>query len=172
LQELLLRLMPENSFDALKIPVTIVATNLKRGKAEYFNSGELSPRILASCCVPVIFNPVRLNGEMYVDGGIIDNLPSKPLRPKCDLLIGCSCNFVSDDFQVKNFRSVMERTLLIAINGNTNMSKQECDILIEPPGLGNTSAFDVKKMESLFNIGYEFVIKNYSKEDFTFVKGR
>jgi NTE family protein len=172
LHELLLRLMPENSFNALKIPVTIVATNLKRGKAEYFNSGELIPRILASCCVPVIFNPVRLNGEMYVDGGIIDNLPSKPLRAKCDLLIGCSCNFVSDDFQVKNFRSVIERSLLIAINGNTNISKQECDIMIEPPGLGNTSAFDVKKMESLFNIGYEFVIKNYSKEDFTSLKWR
>ena len=39
LRELILKLIPENNFDALKIPLTIVATNLTKGKAEYFTSG-------------------------------------------------------------------------------------------------------------------------------------
>ncbi|HEX6226913.1 MAG TPA: patatin-like phospholipase family protein [Chryseolinea sp.] len=166
LQELLLRLMPENNFESLKIPVTIAATNLKRGKAEYFTSGELIPRIMASCCVPVIFNPIDIDGDVYVDGGIMDNLPAKPIRDNCDLLIGSSSNYIRSDFDVKNFRSVVERSLLLAISGNTVVSKQLCDIVIDPPRLGSVSVFDVRNARELFEIGYTFMISNYSRDDF------
>ena len=170
LQELILKLIPENNFDALKIPVTIAATNLTKGKVEYFTAGQLIPAVLASCCVPVLFNPVQVNGEVYVDGGVTDNLPSKSIRDKCDLLIGSHCNYVSNEFDVKNFRSVIERSLLMAISGNTTVSKELCDILIEPPALANISVFDVKNAALLFDNGYEFVIKNYTKMDFTSTK--
>lgn len=166
LSELLLRLIPENNFDCLKIPVTISATNLNRGTVAYFTSGELIPAILASCCVPVVFNPVELDGEVYVDGGLLDNLPSKPIRDKCSLLIGSHCNGISSEFDVRNFRSVIERSLLMAINGNTVISKNICDILIEPPGLGNLSVFDVRKARDVFEIGYNFVRANFSRTDF------
>jgi NTE family protein len=170
LRELILKLIPENNFDALKIPVTIAATNLTKGKVEYFTAGQLIPAVLASCCVPVLFNPVQVNGEVYVDGGVTDNLPSKSIRDKCDLLIGSHCNYVSNEFDVKNFRSVIERSLLMAISGNTTVSKELCDILIEPPALANISVFDVKNAALLFDNGYEFVIKNYTKMNFTSIK--
>jgi NTE family protein len=166
LRELILKVVPENNFDALKIQLTIAATNLTKGKAEYFTAGQLIPPLLASCCVPVLFNPVQVNGEVYVDGGVTDNLPSKSIRDKCDLLIGSHCNYVSNEFDVKNFRSVIERSLLMAISGNTTISKELCDILIEPPSLGNISVFDVKNARQLFEMGYQFLIENYSKEDF------
>ena len=170
LRELILKQIPENNFDALKIPLTIAATNLTKGKAEYFTAGQLIPAVLASCCVPVLFNPVQVNGEVYVDGGVTDNLPSKSIRDKCLLLIGSHCNYVSNEYDVKNFRSVIERSLLMASSGNTAISKELCDLLIEPPGLANISVFDVKNAALLFDIGYEFVIKNYTKMDFTSIK--
>jgi NTE family protein len=170
LRELIMKLIPEDNFDALKIPLTITATNLTKGKAEYFTSGPLMPAILASCCVPVLFNPVQVNGEAYVDGGVTDNLPSRSIRDKCSLLIGSHCNYVSSEFDVKNFRSVIERSLLMAISGNTTVSKELCDILIEPPGLANISVFDVKNAALLFDVGYEFVIKNFTKTDFSSIK--
>jgi NTE family protein len=166
LHDLILKLMPENNFDALKIPVTIAATNLNKGETEYFNSGELIPIILASCCVPVIFAPVEFNDSLYVDGGITDNLPTKSLRHQCDVLIGSHCNYVSSEFDVKNFRSVIERSLLMAIGGNTLVSKNLCDVLIEPPELGNTSAFDLSDINRLYNIGYEFTKRSYTKNSF------
>jgi NTE family protein len=166
LKDLIRKLVPENSFDALKIPVAIAATSLNKGRTEYFTSGELIPAILASCCVPVIFNPVSIDGEVYIDGGIMDNLPSKPIRDKCDLLIGSHCNYISAEFDVKNFRSVIERSLLMAISGNTVDSKSLCDILIEPPGLGNLSAFDVGNAQRLFKIGYDFMMSHYDRKDF------
>lgn len=162
LEALILKLIPENSFDVLKIPTTVATTNLNLGKAEYFTTGKLVPVILASCCVPVIFAPVQLNGQYYVDGGITDNLPAKVLRDKCELLIGSHCNYISDKHDVRNFRSVIERSLLIAINGNTTISKNMCDILLEPPELGNTSAFDLSDIKRLYEMGYEFTKKYYS----------
>src|SRR5918993_737657 len=57
LRELFLKFIPENSFEVLKIPVTVAATEIKKGKIEYFTQGELIPAILASSCVPAVFNP-------------------------------------------------------------------------------------------------------------------
>ena len=103
---------------------------------------------------------------MYVDGGVTDNLPSKSIRDQCDLMIGSNCNYISAEFDVKNFRSVIERSLLISISGNTVVSKNLCDILIEPPALGKASVFDVRSARMLFDIGYDFMITNFKKTDF------
>lgn len=166
LSDVLLKIIPENNFNSLKIPVTVTATNLSKGTVEYFDSGELIPAVLASCCVPVVFNPLILNGNVYVDGGIMDNLPTRPLRDKCDILIASNCNNVSSDFDVRNFRSVVERSLLIAINGNTTISKNISDVVIEPPGLGNISVFDVGRAVEVFERAYEFSKTNFSLFDF------
>lgn len=162
----LIKLIPENDFSALKIPMTIAATEIRRGKPDYFSNGELIPAIMASCCIPAVFNPIQLNGGLYVDGGLMDNLPAKSIRDKCDLLIGSHCNYISSEFDVKNFRSVIERSLLIAINGNTMVSKSLCDILIEPPDVGSFSGMDLGRARDLFEAGYKFVIDNFSREDF------
>lgn len=162
----MLRLMPENSFDALKIPLTVAATEIRKGRPEYFSSGELIPAVLASCCIPAVFNPIHINDGVYVDGGLMDNLPAKTIRDQCDLLIGSHCNYISGDFDLKNFRSVIERSLLIAINGNTMISKSLCDILIEPPDVGSFSGMEIGRAKDLFEAGYRFVIDNFSKRDF------
>lgn len=166
LSNVLLKLMPENNFSRLKIPLTIAATEIKKGKPDYFTEGELIPAILASSCVPAVFNPIQYRGGLYVDGGLMDNLPSKIIRDKCDLLIGSHCNYISSEFDVRNFRSVIERSLLIAINGNTAISKSVCDILIEPPNIGGYSGFDLNKAMDLYETGYRFVMDNFKRDDF------
>jgi NTE family protein len=84
--------LPDDRFEALQIPLTVSATDIVKGKPAYFSSGELIAVLQASCCVPAVFAPVALNGSLYVDGGIMDNLPAKPIRPDVDLLIGVHCN--------------------------------------------------------------------------------
>jgi NTE family protein len=162
LRELILKYIPENDFNVLKIPVTVAATDIKKGRIEYFAQGELIDPLLSSCCVPAVFNPIRLNGNIYVDGGILDNLPVKAIRDKCDFIIGSHCNFITSEFDVKNIRSVVERSLLMAIHGNTMLSKTLCNVLIEPPEAGKFSGFDLGKAREIFDIGYK-----YTKENFT-----
>jgi NTE family protein len=162
LHTILLKYLPINSFDSLKIPLVVAATDLKNGKVEYFSEGELIGPLLCSSCVPAVFNPYRFNGQLYLDGGIMDNLPVKAIYDKCDVIIGSHCNFITSEFDVKNLRSVIERTLIMAINGNTTISKSLCDVLIEPPEVGRYSGFDVSKAREIFDIGYQ-----YTKETFT-----
>ncbi len=166
LREVLLRYLSHNSFETLKIPLTVAATDIKKGESRYFTKGELIPVLLASCCVPALFNPVVIEGRAYVDGGIMDNLPAKPIRSDCDFLIGLHCNFINDEFDGKNFKDVIERSLLIAINGNTTISKDLCDILIDPPGPGKISTFELGRAKELFDMGYEYTKQHFSKSDF------
>ncbi|MFZ6009977.1 MAG: patatin-like phospholipase family protein [Bacteroidota bacterium] len=166
LRALLLKYIPENDFNALKIPLTIAATEIQRGKPDYFTTGELVPAIMASSCVPAVFNPVQFNGGLYIDGGILDNLPVKAIRDKCEFIIGSHCNFITSEFDVKNIRSVIERSLLMAVSGNTTMSKSLCNILIEPPEVGKYSGFDLSKAREIFDIGYTFTKKNFNQKQF------
>jgi NTE family protein len=170
LKDVLLKHMPENSFESLKKPMTICATEIRKGHSVYFSEGELIPAILASCCVPAVFTPIHVKDGVFVDGGILDNLPAYSIRDKCDLLVGSHCNHISEDFDATNFRRVIERSLLMAINRNTVQSKGICDVFIEPPDAGKFSGFEVARAKELYQIGYDFTIKNFKKEDFTLGK--
>ena len=166
LREVLIKYIPENSFDCLKIPVTLAITDIKNGRIEYISQGELMTPIEATCSVPAVFKPVQYNGSIYVDGGILDNLPVKAIHDKCDFVVGSHCNFITSEFDIRNFRNVIERTLLMAINGNTMISKTLCNVLIEPPDVGRYGAFDLGKASEIFEIGYQYTRKNFSAHQF------
>lgn len=150
------RFFPENDFAALKTPLVISTTNLRYGKTCYFSRGPLIPAIMASTAVPVVFNPVKIEGEYYVDGGILNNLPVEPLIGYVDKIVGINCNPLSENFEVGNMRSMLERSLLMAINVNSYSKKSVCDLFLEPPGLKNFRAVDISRAAQLFEIGYEY----------------
>lgn len=166
IRELLVRYLPNNNFEDLPVKLVVAATDLQEGRAAYFSEGELIPALLASSCVPAMFAPVHLNGKVYIDGGITDNLPAAIIRQKVDFIIGLHCNPIVPDAEPRNVRRLIERTLLLAINGNTFPSKSLCDVLIEPPDLGTVSTFDVSKARELADIGYRFTKANFTQNDF------
>lgn len=166
IRELLLKYIPEDDFSALKIPVTLALTEFQKGKVEYVSKGPLMTAIEASCSVPAVFKPVQYNGGVYVDGGLMDNLPVKAIYDQCDFIIGSHCNFISNEFDVRHFRSVIERSLLMAINGNTMVSKTLCHVLIEPPDVGKYSGFDLTKAAEIFDIGYRYTKRNFTPDQF------
>jgi NTE family protein len=122
--------------------------------------------LVASCCVPGIFVPAMINGEPYIDGGVLDNLPVKPIKAQCDFVIGSACNPISNDFQPQSIKKVIERTMLMAINTNTQISKSLCDIVIEPSGLSKFSGMDIKFAQEIYDIGYTFTKNNFQASDF------
>jgi NTE family protein len=166
LSELLLRHMPENDFKALRVPLTIGATEICKGQLHQFTEGELVPAIVGSCSIPAIFNPVLFNGGTYVDGGLFDNLPVKPIKDKCDFIIGLHCNHISNNFTASNLKLVVERSLLMAINANTQISRSMCDVFIEPPNLDRFSSFDIGRAKEIFDIGYKYTKENFMPHHF------
>ncbi|HRI80617.1 MAG TPA: patatin-like phospholipase family protein [Cyclobacteriaceae bacterium] len=166
LEALLKQHLPHNNFSQLKIPLTIAAVNIQNGTVKYFDEGNLIPAILASCNIPVVFNPLSYQGASYVDGGLLDNLPSAPIRKQCRFLIGSHCNQVSDKYDPTNMITVIERSMLIAIGANANNSKKLLDVLVEPPGLDKYSSYDIGKAKEIYEIGYNFTKSNFKKEQF------
>lgn len=166
LKEIILKHIPENSFDALKIPMVFAATEIRKGRTEYFSRGDLAAIISASCAVPAVFEPVTIDGGMYVDGGILDNLPVKGIQGQCDFVIGSHCNFIRSEVDLKNFRTVIERSLLMAVSGNTSVSKTLCHLLIEPPDLGKYSGFDLSKAQEIFDVAYRYTRDNFTPDQF------
>src|SRR5262249_28379496 len=73
LQQLLDRHLSNLTFEGLALPLRVVATNLSSGKRTIFASGPIAPALLASAAIPGIFPPVRVDDEVYVDGGAVDN---------------------------------------------------------------------------------------------------
>jgi NTE family protein len=165
-QTLLSRYLPENSFESLKIPLTVAASDIKKGEIAYFSQGELIPPLLASCSIPAVFHPWQIKDHMYVDGGLLDNLPVGPIREKCEYVIGSHCNLISPSFDATSLKVVIERSLLMAIGANTSINKQMCDLVIEPPGLDKFSAFDIGKAKEIFDIGYKFTKENFGRSTF------
>ncbi|MDX1641798.1 MAG: patatin-like phospholipase family protein, partial [Balneolaceae bacterium] len=62
-------------FDDFPIPFAAVATDLETGEAKVFRSGYLPDALRASISIPSLFSPHNIDGKLYVDGGLIRNLP-------------------------------------------------------------------------------------------------
>lgn len=58
------------TFEELKTPLVVVATDLDNGESHEFRSGPIVEAVTASCSIPIIFSPVVINGVHYVDGGL------------------------------------------------------------------------------------------------------
>ncbi|CAN5121939.1 patatin-like phospholipase family protein [soil metagenome] len=166
LREMLLKYLPENDFKKLKLPFTAAATEIRIGQIHYFNEGELIPAVLASCSIPGVFYPVQIKDGLYVDGGVLDNLPSLPLTKTCEFVVGSHCNLVTPLFDTHSTRAVVERSLLMAIGANTWSSKQLCDVVIEPPGLDHFTVFDIGKSKEIFDLGYKWTKENFNDSHF------
>jgi len=148
-----------DSFEDLDRPFYATATEIKAGKTMYFSSGPLVKAIMASACIPVIFQPVQIDGKMYVDGGILNNLPAEAIRDKVNTLVGISCNPGGYQPDLTNIKALMERSALLAINGNTLVSRKLCDIFLEPPRLSRFSGFSLSHADEIFKAGYGYALR-------------
>lgn len=75
LRRLIEKLLPAETFDDLAVPFQCVAASIERAAEHWFSEGSLVDAILASSAVPGILPPVKLNGEHFIDGGIVNSIP-------------------------------------------------------------------------------------------------
>ena len=163
LEDILKKYLNHQTFESLNLKLYVAATRLKDGKTKYFQTGDLIRPVVASSCIPVLFKPYEIDEEFFVDGGIINNLPVEPLITNCDRIIGLLCNPIDSIYQVTNMKSLLERTLLMAINTNTYSRRSQCDLLLEPPELGRFKAMNLSKATEIYEIGYRYA--NSRKKD-------
>lgn len=140
-----------------KYPFYVCVSNITKGKVEYLCEGPAIDLIIASASIPVLFSPVKINGDLYSDGGIFDNLPVKPIRELCDIVIGVHINPVHEVNNLSNLIQIASRTFHLTVNNNVAHFREMCDIWIEPEDLDNFEILGFKKFKEIFDLGYEYV---------------
>jgi NTE family protein len=155
------KLIPDDSFEKLKVKLFVTATDFTNDTAVTFSKGKLIETVIASASVPVIFEPVRIEGSVYFDGGLLNNLPVEPLKKICDAIIGSHVNKI-DARPVKSSKlsksSILEKCFHMAIEEAVYKKGKECDIFIEPQ-LSDFNMFETTAADKIFKIGYDEAVK-------------
>jgi NTE family protein len=149
--------------EELQIPVIVMTTDLDKGKAHAFIKGEIADVITASCSVPIIFNPVNINGTNFVDGGLFNNFPVSIIRNECEAIIGSNVSPVVPGKYNKTLVGIAERTYHYLFRANTEKDREMCDILIETEEFGKYKMFDLKNVELIVDIGYRAAINAFDE---------
>ncbi len=80
LEKVVAELTDNKSFEQCKIPLTVVTTDIEKNERVIFQKGNLQKIVCASCSWPGIFNPIRIDGRLLVDGGIKNSVPTRVAR--------------------------------------------------------------------------------------------
>ena len=134
----------------------------KNIKDNYITEIGIGRAVRASSSFPAIFCPCEYKNHIFMDGGVLNNLPTEELKKVYTRKI-ISVNFESDpvynDYDIMN---IIMKTLDIMGNKLSINSLKKSDFVLTVPTDG-TGLIDVDKMDICYKYGYEIAIKNIDK---------
>lgn len=142
------------TFEELRIPLSVTATDIVTGEPVVFTSGPLVDPVRASCAYPGMFLPVNVNGRLLVDGLLAYGVPAAPLREmgaEKILSIFLSAHWV----RTKGPRHVFDVIGQCFSIAQTKMSgpwKAASDIILEP-AIGEFGYDDFGRFKELIQAG-------------------
>ena len=141
------------NFNNFPIPLRVVATNLNTGETKSFSEGDIAKILTASMAIPTIFEPVEVNGALYVDGLVSRNLPVEEAYDMgADLVIASDVGTPVVKKDNYNILSVLNQMIAIQSSYITKDSKEKATVLISPD-IKNISATDTTKRKDLIELG-------------------
>lgn len=159
--------LPVKYLEELNIPTIVCATDLDHGKSVGWSKGEIVPRVIASCSVPIVFNPKKINGVQYVDGGVLRNLPAWAIRPYCKTLYGCNCSPLrgAPTGGAKTLIDIAYRSYHLMNKANVPQDIRLCDHVIQVYDVSHVSIFDLTALQKCVMAGYEAAMKVLEKSN-------
>jgi NTE family protein len=160
------------SFDELPIPFRCVSTEIVSGKASVFDSGSLSDAMRATMSIPGVFAPVRRDNQIFVDGGMVDNLPTDVVR-KMGANVVIAVHLQIAPVAAKEIQSafaILGRSVELVIAETEIRGMAGADLVVKA-NVENFTTMDYDKTEQLFNAGYAAaeekaqVLKPYELDD-------
>lgn len=123
------------NIEEFDLPMAIIATDLYAGEKKIFRSGPASDAVRASIAIPGIFVPERIDGRLYIDGGVMDRLPVSVVKQMgADFIIAVDCSRFDADVNINSIYDViiqsidiMQDELVTAMGVST-----DTDIMIRP----------------------------------------
>jgi NTE family protein len=133
LEGFLRRFTSIRTFEEMRIPFGIVATDLLTGKTVCFTKGEVGPPLRASCAYPGLFIPVEHQGRMLVDGFLTEHVPTESLRHMgADVVIAIHLDPGQPDQKPKNTIEVIGRSFSIIQEQTPPRWMRYADAILQP----------------------------------------
>ncbi len=144
------------SFDDLPIPFRCVATDLVSGKQAVFKDGSLSRAMRATMAIPGLFSPIRESEHVYVDGGLVGNLPTDVVRDMgADIVIGVHLQTSPAEVEkIQSLFAILGRSIDVVVAGNEIRGLAGADLVVSVE-LQDFSSLDYAKSKAIIDRGTE-----------------
>ena len=140
--------------EQLKIPMYVVATELKEGKKVVFNYGNTGQAVRASTSIPSMFVPMKINEQEYVDGGLVSPVPVEVARELgADFIIAVDILAQPVHTETSNVWGLFNQNINIMQNHLAKEELKYADIVIQPDLREKAHIFDVKGRENTMQAG-------------------
>jgi len=137
-----------------RIPLYLMATDLTDGAKVVLSKGNVSQAVMASSCIPGVFVPVEIDGQLLADGGLLENVPVSPLREAgAGFIVGVDLSAGRHYQRPQDIIDVFANAIDIAMDNVTRSQTSEADLIIAPE-LSSYSRRDISRIPELIEEGY------------------
>ncbi len=156
IKRMLYELIPHDSFDLLKIRFCVSVVDIcKPDWLVVGRGGNLISYVLASMSIPLVFVPEVIDHTIYVDGGVMNNLPVEPLRDVCRHVIGIDVQDIGEVPAVTDKTHMLKRYYGAMMKQMQRSRVAMCDDYIMFPALERYAVSDFRKYKEIYQIGYD-----------------
>lgn len=139
----------------LRIPLYVTATDLETGELVVFSSVPVDQAVLASASIPVLFPPVKIGNRLFVDGGVVNNVPADVARQKgADIVIAVDVSESVINRNLNNIKDYALQAITIMMAENSKVKYQYADVVIRPDVSG-IGILDFSRKRELLSMGLE-----------------
>ncbi|MCK5824210.1 MAG: patatin-like phospholipase family protein [Ichthyobacteriaceae bacterium] len=151
-------------FSKFPIPLVIIATDLVNGESVEFHEGNLPLVMRASSSFPTLFKPVKINGRVMVDGGVLNNFPVKQVKEMgADLIIGVSVeDGLYNKEQLNSMNNIMEQISSFQMVKESKKQLKLVDVFLKP-NIKDLTFASFDQTTEIINRGVKEAEDNYSK---------
>lgn len=148
------RILKVKSFEELKIPLGVTATDFNTGEGVIFHSGSMIDPVRASCAYPGMFLPVQIRGRYLVDGMLSHPVPSRPLREMgAERVLAVHLKGTwSSGGAPRHLFDVIGQSFAIAQDAMASVWRSAADLVVEPDVAG-FAYDDFKRTDDLVRVG-------------------
>ncbi len=149
-----------NDFDQLSLPFAAVATDVKHAKEKVYKKGNLLKAVQSSCALPGVFVPIKENGTILVDGGVVNNVPSNVVKDMgADVIFAIDLNGELPEIELEGkLLETLYAVFNIMVRNNSQLGYHNADYVIIPK-LEEYPYHKVDKAKEMQKLGYEATIK-------------
>lgn len=148
----------KKNFNELVLPFSAIATNVNTARQKVFHEGDVSKAVRASCSIPGIFIPIKEDGAVFVDGGVVNNIPSNVARAMgADVVFAIDLNGELPETEIEGkLIETLYAVFNIMVRNNSRLGYDDADYVIVPK-LKKYTFNKIDKAEEIFALGYQAV---------------